>query len=49
MRIGYPFACSGDEAISTRQFMCRIFESLHDFGWEVVHAVQLSSRANEKR
>lgn len=46
---GYPFSCSLEEAVSSRQLICRMLEALRDRGWEVLAGIDLGQkRALEK-
>ena len=40
----YPFSCAGDEAVSARQFMCRMLETIRDRGWEALSGIDLGPK-----
>ena len=41
---GYPYSCQGDDAVNSRQFICRMFEALRDRGWEVASGIDLGQK-----
>jgi hypothetical protein len=45
---GYPFACSGSEAVATRQLICRILEALIENGWKCVTTIDISRKMTDK-
>ena len=42
--LGYPYSCQGEEAVNSRQFICRMLESLRDRGWEVISGIDLGQK-----
>lgn len=45
---GYPFCCSGSEAVAARQFLCRLLEALRNNGWCVYTTVDISRKVTDK-
>ena len=45
---GYPFHCSGSDAVLTRKMICRVLEALHASGWHCLTSIDLSRKATDK-
>ncbi len=45
---GYPFECSGMDAVATRQFVCRLLEALRNAGWQILTSMNISRKATDK-
>lgn len=41
---GYPFSCSAEEGIASRQLICRLLEALRDRGWEVLAGLDVATK-----